>query len=528
MAKGIKIAGLLLACAFTMFLSACGSAATGASALAAACTAPSAPGGIIATGADGQVSISWNAVSGVSSYSVYWSTNFSSASALATMTKIDGIAASPYTHTGRTNDTTYYYRVTAVSGGCESAASSLVTATPSATNATTGGGASAGSGTGTGSGGSSSGSSGATTSAPSAPANVIAAAANGQITLSWSAVTGATSYKVYMGTSTGVTTANATVSASTSTASHTFTGLANGTAYYFIVTAANSAGESLASSEASATPVAAAARPAAPTGVAATAGDTQVTVTWTAVTGVTTANATGNSTSTVASLTKTGLTNGTAYYFIVTATNAVGEGAASSEVGVTPAAPTGTWTVKANTSAGRNSSAATEVNGTIYVMGGIDAPAGTILGSLGTVEAYTLASNAWTAKTAMPTARNSLAASAVNGIIYAISGKTGATGVVTTVAAYDPATNSWSTKTSMPTARNALACEAANGKIFTMGGADVATVEVYDPAANAWSTQTSMPTKRGFLTSSMVNGRVYAIGGTHTGTPLTNVEEYIP
>lgn len=259
------------------------------------------------------------------------------------MTKIDGIAASPYAHTGKTNNTAYYYRVTSVTGNCESAASSLVNATPSATSATTGGTATTSTGT--------------ATTAPSAPANVTAAAADGQVTLSWSAVTGATSYKVYLGSATGVTVSNATINTNTTATSLTQTGLTNGTAYYFIVTASNSAGESTASIEVSAKPAAATTKPAAPSGVTATAGNTQVTVTWTAVTGatsytvyygtstgVTKANATGNATSAVASLTKTSLTNGTAYYFIVTASNAVGESAASSEVSATPAiSVSGAW-----------------------------------------------------------------------------------------------------------------------------------------------------------------------------------------
>jgi len=90
-------------------------------------------------------------------------------------------------------------------------------------------------------------------SAPSAPTGVTATAGVGQVTISWTAVTGATSYNIYWSTTTGVTTTNGTkVTGATSPYIHT--ARTNGTTYYYIVTAANLAGESTASSQVSATP----------------------------------------------------------------------------------------------------------------------------------------------------------------------------------------------------------------------------------------------------------------------------------
>ena len=78
---------------------------------------PSAPTGVAADAEDGQATISWNAVSGATSYNIYWSTT--SGVTKTNGTKITG-ATSLYTHTGLTNGTTYYYVVTAVNSNGES------------------------------------------------------------------------------------------------------------------------------------------------------------------------------------------------------------------------------------------------------------------------------------------------------------------------------------------------------------------------------------------------------------------------
>ena len=138
----------------------------------------------------------------------------------------------------------YYYIVTAVNAGGESSASSQASATPQV-------------------------------SAPSAPTGVGAVAGNAQVTVSWSAVSGATSYNLYWSNSSGVTTSTGTKTTSV-TSPYIHSSLTNGIPNYYIVTAVNAGGESSASSQASATPQVPA--PSAPTGVGAVAGNAQVTV----------------------------------------------------------------------------------------------------------------------------------------------------------------------------------------------------------------------------------------------------------
>jgi fibronectin type 3 domain-containing protein len=138
-------------------------------------------------------------------------------------TKITTVT-SPYIQTGLAASTTYYYVVTAVNAAGQSIASAQVTA---ATNAPV-------------------------VTVPTAPTGVTATGGTNQVSISWSAVSGATSYNIYYSTTSGVTTANGT-KISGATSSYVQTGLAASAIYYYIVTAVNSAGESAGSSQASAT-----------------------------------------------------------------------------------------------------------------------------------------------------------------------------------------------------------------------------------------------------------------------------------
>jgi cellulose 1,4-beta-cellobiosidase len=127
------------------------------------------------------------------------------------------------------------------------------------------------------------------------------------------------------------------------TTGYTNTGLANGTTYYYVVTATNTAGESANSSQASATP-----QIVAPTGLSATAGGGQVSLSWSASAGAasyavkrSTVNGgpyTSIVTNATTTYTNTGLANNTTYYFVVSALNGPSESANSSQASATPVA----------------------------------------------------------------------------------------------------------------------------------------------------------------------------------------------
>jgi hypothetical protein len=88
-----------------------------------------------------------------------------------------------------------------------------------------------------------------------APTNLSAAAGNAQVSLGWTASSGAASYNVYRSTSAGAE-GGTPVATGIAGTTYTNTGLTNGTNYFFKVAAVRAGGPSLLSNEANATPVA--------------------------------------------------------------------------------------------------------------------------------------------------------------------------------------------------------------------------------------------------------------------------------
>lgn len=272
-------------------------------------TVPSVPAGLTATPADKQISLSWNASSGATSYHLKRGTAHG-----GPYSQVSAPTATNFTDTGLTDGTPYYYVVSAVNANGESANSAEVSATPAAA-----------------------------VSVPPAPAGLKATAGNQQIALVWNAANGATSYHVKRATTHGGPYSQVSATGSTS---YTDPGLSNGTTYYYVVSAVNSAGESANSSEVSATLASVVTVPSSPTGLTATAGDKQVVLNWNASSGATSyhvkrGTTSGGPYSQVAtpsgtSDTDTGLSDGTTYYYVVSAVNSAGESANSSQVSATP------------------------------------------------------------------------------------------------------------------------------------------------------------------------------------------------
>ncbi|MCX9155493.1 hypothetical protein OPU71_05075 [Niveibacterium sp. 24ML] len=177
---------------------------------------------------------------------------------------------------------------------------------------------------------------------PAVPTGLVATAGDAQVSIAWVATSGATAYHVKRAISAGGPYTEVAAPAGTPFID---SGLSNGTTYYYVLTAANSAGESAQSAEVSATPVSALAPPA---GVIALGADRQVSLSWEAVAAATAyrvkrSDAVGGPYTLIASptsthYTDTGRSNGSAYHYVVSAVTAAGESADSAEVSATPSA----------------------------------------------------------------------------------------------------------------------------------------------------------------------------------------------
>ena len=187
-------------------------------------------------------------------------------------------------------------------------------------------------------------------SAPATPTGLAVAAANGQVNLTWNVSSSATGYYVKRSSTSGSETQIATQS----TTGYTDNAITNGTNYYYVVSAYNSYGQSANSAEVSVTPIAPP-PPAAPTGLAATAGNMQVALTWTASSDATSYHVKRSTTNgggyaqigapTTTNFADSGLTNGTTYYYVVTAVNTAGESGNSNQGSATPANATADVTI---------------------------------------------------------------------------------------------------------------------------------------------------------------------------------------
>ena len=292
-------------------------------------TAPAAPTGLAVTSSGHHsVTFSWIASSGANYYTVLRSTLVNSgggsSNTLSTIILNNTNTGTSYTDTSPTDGSIYSYFITATSAGgtCGNSASVVAVPVPPAP--------------------------------ATAPGSLTGSIVTTNVTLNWSAVSGAVGYIVTRAASLNGT---YTLLSSVTETTYKDIGVNSNATYYYHVEAMNAGGTSTNALVIVNGP------PAAPASLSATAGNAQITLTWAASTGATNyilkrGISSGNETTTVFSIysgtsyTDTNLLNGTTYYYIVVASGPGGTSPNSPEASATPStnATSGlVWTGAAST-----------------------------------------------------------------------------------------------------------------------------------------------------------------------------------
>ena len=265
--------------------------------------APAAPSVTIGNSSTGKPQLTWKAVSGAVKYEVYRSTRQNSGYSLLGTT-----TATSYVNTGASTGTTYYYRVKAVNrNGMASGYSNIVSCKAKA-------------------------------AAPAAPSVTAGNSSTGKPRLTWKAVSGAVSYRIYRSESRGT---GYSLLGTTSSTSYVNTGASTGTTYYYRVKAVNRNGMASGYSNIVSCKAKAAA-PAAPSVTAGNSSTGKPRLTWKAVSGAVSyriyrseSRGTGYSllgTTSSTSYVNTGAAAGKTYYYRVKAVNRDGMASAYSNI----------------------------------------------------------------------------------------------------------------------------------------------------------------------------------------------------
>jgi N-acetylneuraminic acid mutarotase len=181
------------------------------------------------------------------------------------------------------------------------------------------------------------------------------------------------------------------------------------------------------------------------------------------------------------------------------------------------------WSTLAPLPTARQEISVSVLDGKVFVIAGYDANGQ----STATVEVYDPRSNAWQKAAPLPIATNHNAAATVNGRLYAFGGTSPRTFV------YAADRDAWTEVASMRyTHGGTPAVAVIGGKIYVAGGTGADMVgnelEVYDPAADKWQVLAAMGVPRNHTAGGSIRGRFYVVGGRGSPSASTAHEMYDP
>jgi uncharacterized repeat protein (TIGR03803 family) len=185
------------------------------------------------------------------------------------------------------------------------------------------------------------------------------------------------------------------------------------------------------------------------------------------------------------------------------------------------------WASGAVMTTGTVRSSAAVLEGSIYVIGGVNA-SGTVIDN---VQIYNPTTNTWSSGTALPTVTENSSAAVVNNVLYVFGGDNGVTAPTNAVWAYSTKTKAWTSMAAMPTARNGTLAVVEKNIVYVMGGNlgnganFVATVESYNPATNTWTEETPMDSAKDFPAGGLIGTTIVAADGAPSGSVVTGDTE---
>jgi cell division protein FtsA len=128
----------------------------------------------------------------------------------------------------------------------------------------------------------------------------------------------------------------------------------------------------------------------------------------------------------------------------------------------------------------------------------------------------------------MPTARQEISVSVLDGKVFAIAGYDANGQSTATVEIYDPRTNAWQKAASLPIATNHNAAATVNGQLYAFGGTSPRAF-VYDAGRDAWTEVASMRHVHGGTPAvAVIGGKIYVAGGTGADMVGNELEVYDP
>jgi serine/threonine protein kinase/N-acetylneuraminic acid mutarotase len=162
--------------------------------------------------------------------------------------------------------------------------------------------------------------------------------------------------------------------------------------------------------------------------------------------------------------------------------------------------------------------------GNPVVLGGWMSEAGK---SVASDQVWRVVDSHWVRLPHMLQPRAAAAAAVAGGRIVVMGGVDANGALLNTTEVFDG--NDWTLGPPIPTPRQLLAAASDGKLVYAVGGtngADLMTVEAFDPAANTWTSLPPLPKARSDLGATIAEGRLVVLGGVSSGQVLKSVSSF--